>query len=116
MYRGIYATLGVMYLVGIGVFVLGIYMLRKKRKREEQLGQYWQVYQGMPELEMLTIMGNDYSRSLLKNDRIKYEWRINGTSYGSSFKGISFRGYSGVKKVSIYVWHGHVEEVRTLNI
>ena len=117
MYRGMYIMLGIIYSIGIGAIVLCIYMLRKKRiKEEEQLAQYWRVYQGMPEFEMLTVMGDGYSRSLLRNGRVKYEWRIDATSYGSSYKGVSFRSYSGVKKVSIYVQNGHVEEVRTLNV
>jgi glutamine amidotransferase-like uncharacterized protein len=61
-------------------------------------------------------MGEGYNRSLLKNNRVKYEWRINATSTGSSYKGFSTRSYSGVKKVTIYVKDGRVEEVRPYNI
>ncbi len=65
---------------------------------------------------MLNIMGSGYSRSLLKNNRVKYEWRINAISYGSSYKGFSSRSYSGVKKVTIYVKDGLVEEVKPYNV
>ena len=86
------------------------------KKRIEQLQRYWNVEIGMPEYRMLSIMGDGYNRSLLKNNRVKYEWRINASSYGSSYKGFSTRSYSGVKKVTIYVKNGLVEEVKPYNV
>ena len=56
----------------------------------------------MSEIEMLNIMGEGYNRSFLKNNRVKYEWRINATSVGSSYKGTNFRSYFGVKEVKPY--------------
>ena len=97
----------------VAIFALSIYMHSKKI---EQLQRYWDVEIGMPEHEMLLIMGNGYSRSLLKNNRVKYEWRINANSYGTSYKKISVREYSGVKKVAIYVKNGVVEEVKPYNV
>ena len=87
-----------------------------QKKRLEQLQRYWDVNIGMSESKMLQIMGEGYNRSLLKNNRIKYEWRINASSYGSSYKAISTRSYSGVKKVTIYVKNGLVEEVKPYNV
>ena len=107
----------ILYIALFVLFVIALFLnIRKAQKRNKQLLQYWQVYQGMPESEMLSIMGSGYSRNLLKNNRIKYEWRISAISHGSSFKGYSVRSYTGVKKVSIYVKNGYVEEVKTLNI
>lgn len=77
---------------------------------------------GMPEYEMLerigrTYLGDDYDKSLLKNNRVKYEWRIsNGISSGFYFKGFSTRAYSGVKKLDIYCKDGVVEEIRPYNL
>ena len=85
-------------------------------KRLEKLKRYRKVKIGMSKTEMLSIMGRGYSKSLLKNKRVKYEWRINAISYGSSYRGVSHRSYSGVKKVSIYTQNGYVEEVRAHNI
>ena len=70
----------------------------------------------MPEEEMLLIMGEGYNRSLLKNNRVKYEWRINASSYGTYCNGVSTRTYSGVKKVTIYTKNGLVEEVKPYNV
>lgn len=85
-------------------------------KHYEQRDNYKQISLNMPEEDMLKIMGNRYNRSLLKNGRTKYEWRYsNGTSYGTYYKGMSFRSYSGVSKVDIYCKNGVVEEVRPYN-
>lgn len=86
------------------------------QKKIEQLQRYWEVQIGMPEELMLEIMGEGYNRSLLKNNRVKYEWRINASSVGSSYKGFSTRSYSGVKKVTIYTKNGVVEEVKSYNV
>ena len=93
-----------------------IIVLSVNRKKLEQLQRYMDIEIGMTEDEMLDIMGEGFNRSLLKNNRIKYEWRINASSYGSSFKGFSTRSYSGVKKVTIYTKNGLVEEVRPYNV
>ncbi len=78
------------------------------KKKLEQLQRCHIIKIGMSENEMLLIMGEGYSKSLLKNNRKKYEWRINATRYGTS--------YSGVKKVDIYIKNGFVEEVRPHNV
>lgn len=100
------------------VVVFGVVFISvaKKNKQLEQLQRYWDVEIGMTEEEMLDIMGEDFNRSLLKNNRVKYEWRINATSRGTSYKGISYREYSGVKKVTIYLRNGIVVEVRPYNV
>ncbi len=103
-------------LIICGSVLLGILLALPIRKQLEQLQRYWNVEIGMPEEEMLDIMGEGYNRSFLKNSRVKYEWRINATSVGSSYKGTSFRSYSGVKKVTIYTKNGFVEEVKPYNV
>ena len=80
-------------LIICGSVLLGILLALPIRKQLEQLQRYWNVEIGMPEEEMLDIMGEGYNRSFLKNNRVKYEWRINATSVGSSYKGTSFRSY-----------------------
>ena len=112
--------MGLMFLIVGGSILLGILIalpiMNASRKRLGQLRRYWYVEINMSEEEMLEIMGKGYSRSFLKNNRVKYEWRINATSVGSSYKGTSFRSYSGVKKVTIYTKDGFVEEVRPYNV
>ena len=105
--------IGALIIVVVYAFIAA---LNTGKKRIEQLQKYWDVKIGMTESEMLNLMGEGYNRSLLKNNRIKYEWRINASSYGSSYKGISSRYYSGVKKVDIYVKNGIVEEVKPYNV
>ena len=100
-------------IVGI-VFIVDAIVSHQRKL--EQLQRYWEIEIGMPEDEMLDIMGEGYSRSLLKNNRVKYEWRINATSYGSSYNGSSTRTYSGVKKVTIYTVNGFVESILSHNV
>lgn len=111
----LYGTL----IVGGGILLgvlIALPIMNASRKQLEQLQRYWDVEIGMSEEEMIDIMGEGYNRSLLKNNRVKYEWRINATSVGSSYKGTSFRSYSGVKKVTIYTKNGFVEEVKPYNV
>lgn len=91
----------------IVIIILSILLLTKSRLRN-----YEKIYLGMEENEMLRIMGGHPNKTLFKDGRIKYEWRINGSSISQG----NVRFYSGVKKVSIYVKNGLVEEVKPLNV
>lgn len=106
---GLITILVVSLVLSVIAFCIGI-------KKHRQLQRYWDIEIGMTEDEMLDIMGDGSNRSLLKNNRIKYEWRINASSYGSSYKGFSSRSYLGVKKVTIYTKNGFVEEVKPYNV
>ena len=106
-------TMIIMIAATILLTALGVAIGNKKR---EQLRRYWEIEVDMPEEEMLTIMGEGYNRSYLKNNRTKYEWRINSSSYGSYHKGVSVRSYSGVQKVVIYTKNGYVEEIKPYNV
>lgn len=104
------------YFIIIILFTV-IIIISKQAIRAGRRSRIDQVRLGMSESEMLRIMGRRYNKSLLKNNRVKYEWRYsNGRSTGSSYKGISVRKYSGVSKVDIYCKNGYVEEVRPHNI
>lgn len=103
-------------LVVILYFSLIMLALKKRNEKVNQLRTYEQIRLGMSESEMLMIMGGGYNRSLLKNGRKKYEWRINSSSYSAYYKGTSSRVYSGVKKVDIYTKDGYVEEVKPYNV
>jgi hypothetical protein len=105
-----------MFATVIFSFVICGLAIKSSREAKEQLRRYTEIQLGMSEDIMLHIMGDGYNRSLLKNGRIKYEWRINATSTGYSYKGVSSRSYSGVQKVTIYVKNGAVEEVKPYNV
>ena len=111
----LYGTL----IIGGGILLgvlIALPIINASKKQLEQLQRYWDVEIGMSEEEMLGIMGEGYNRSFLKNNCVKYEWRINATSVGTSYKGTNFRSYSGVKKVTIYTKNGFVEEVKPYNV
>lgn len=102
---------GAMFVLMIGAGFLG------SLRRKEQKSTVEQIELGMSEEEMLSIMGGNPNRSLLKNNRVKYEWRYsNGSSTGYSHKGYSTRQYHGVRKVTIYCKDGYVEEVKPYNL
>lgn len=106
----------------IGIFIIGAILMMVaigigKARQTSQRDKVESITLGMPEDEMLSIMGNDYNRSLLKNNRVKYEWRYsNGSSTGYYNRGYSARQYHGVRKVTIYCKNGVVEEVKPYNV
>ena len=88
-------------------------------RKREKLRRYQKVEIGMSENEMLDIMGDGYNRSLLQNNRVKYEWRINASSTGYYYRfhfGVITHSYTGVRKVEIYVKDGCVEEIISDNV
>lgn len=113
MAEDIYFILKIVIALYIIIIIAALIIKRKKLK---QLQRYWYIEIGMAEDDMLRIMGNGYNRSLLKNNRVKYEWRIKSTSTGYYSNGVSTRTYSGVKKVEIFTKDGYVEEVRPFNV
>ncbi len=95
------------YILGV-IFLVMIIVIIRDIERIAQLKKYKKIRVLMSEYDMLQIMGKGYKKSSLKNNRCKYEWRINASGSGSS--------YRGVKKVDIYVKNGLVEEIRPYNI
>lgn len=95
------------YILGV-IFLVMIIVIIRDIERIAQLKKYKKIRVLMGEYDMLQIMGKGYKKSSLKNNRCKYEWRINASGSGSS--------YRGVKKVDIYVKNGLVEEIRPYNI
>ena len=104
-------------IVMVFIFVIGIFkMIVDKADRNyaiNNLYNYDEIEIGMDEEEMLSIMGDDYNVSSLKDNRYKYVWRVNAVSK----PGFGYtREYSGVKKVVIYVKDGVVEEIKPFNV
>lgn len=81
-----------------------------------QMKKYTDVNYGMSEKQMLEIIGKGYTKSSLRDGSIKYEWRTNDMSASTNFGGVRTTGYSGVKKLDIYVKNGRVIEIRPYNI
>lgn len=95
-------------LIWVGIVFVAVFLIIAVNAGDEeieQLQRYWDIEIGMTEKEMLDIMGDGFDRSLLKNNCIKYEWRINVNSR-----------HSRVKRVAIYTKDGFVEEVKPYNV
>ncbi len=109
----------VILFISIFVFTLLYVVLtapiRKNKKKTKQLRKYESITLGMSEADMISVMGKGYNKSLLKDNRTKYEWRINGVNVRASRKGYQSSVYTGVSKVDIYCKDGLVEEVRPFN-
>lgn len=114
-------------IIVIATFIAGIVFLfvKVKKTTPKYLPLSYALdllYLGMSEHEMLEIIdrtsyGGMHNKSLLKNNRVKYEWRIsNGTSSGYSYKGFSMREYFGVEKLVVYCKDGVVEEIKPYNL
>lgn len=76
-------------LIWVGIVFVAVFLIIAVNAGDEeieQLQRYWDIEIGMTEKEMLDIMGDGFDRSLLKNNCIKYEWRINVNSRHSRVK------------------------------
>lgn len=107
----------ILMIFGVIIALYIIIAIFKSSEKKQQKNNVESIELGMSEEEMLSIMGTNYNKSLLKNNRVKYEYRFsNGTSTGYSYRGVSSRTYHGVRKVAIYCKDGVVEEVRPYNL
>ena len=78
-----------------------------------KLKRYKDISLGMSKEEVLSILGNKYTRSLLANGE-KYEWRICGQATHIPFNGTSY--YTGVRKIAICFINNKVSEVKVYNV
>ena len=110
------AMIGVYFIVGTIVFIIASYIVSHSIQKSQK-NRIESIELGMSEDEMLGIMGKGYNKSLLKDGRVKYEWRYsNESSTGYSYAGVSTRKYHGVRKATVYCKDGFVEEVKPFNM
>ncbi|SCY17778.1 hypothetical protein SAMN02910451_01638 [Butyrivibrio hungatei] len=88
------------FLFILGACIVIAYVIKLERRKCVD-----KIHVGMSESKMFKIMGRRYNKSLLKNGRVKYEWR-----YSNGGR------YRNVIKVDIYCKNGCVEEVRSHNL
>ncbi len=61
-------------------FAVPICMIINLSQKLNQLKRYADIKIGMHEQEMIRIMGSGFNKNVLKNNRVKYEWRINSSN------------------------------------
>ena len=112
-------ALFILLLIFSGIFAgfTGFYLRKSKRSTWKT---YEQITLGMPEEEMLSIMGGKYNRSLLRDGITMYEWIYSsggmiGSAYMSNGIGFGSRTTIDGSKVDIVCRNGVVEEVRPYN-
>ena len=115
----------------VGVFIVIIYVLIEmaigpsgRSGYTQRLKRYRELYIGMYEDDMLSIMGPGYSVSQLRDGTIKYTWSLSGES---KIKGGGFQigiGYTSsyvvernrAKRVVVVVEDERVVEIRPYNV
>lgn len=89
------------------------YSTVKQQQKQQQI-DINSIYIGMDEIDMLNIMAKyKYSKNLLSDYRVKYEFRFSD-GVNTSSKGM--RTYYPVSKITIYCSDGRVNEVRPFNV
>ena len=98
-------------IVCVGLIVFSAY------KKEQFTQNYKQIDYGMSKEEVIQILGEKYTKSLLKGGIEKLEWRMD--TLGSSFrvaKGMYVHSNGKVRKVSIKFKDDKVIEVNAVNM
>jgi hypothetical protein len=104
----------------VSIALLG-YCIYAKIKEQEAESNYIdsarKIRAGMTKDDVISILGNDYTYSLLKNGIEKYEWRYrkNGYSYRVA-KGVSMRQSGYTRRISVKFKDGIVVEINSLNM
>ena len=98
-------------IVCVGLIIFSAY------KREEFTKNYKQIDYGMSKEEVIQILGEKYTKSLLKGGIEKLEWRMD--TLGASFriaKGTYVHSHGQVRKVSVKFKDDKVIEVNAVNM
>lgn len=90
---------------------------QNKKAENEFISAARRIRAGMSLNDVLSIMGNDYTYSALKNGVEKYEWRLrkNGYSYRVA-KGVSMRQSGYTRRISVKFKDGVVIETSAINM
>ena len=105
----------------IASIALVVFCIYAKMKEKEAENNYVcaarTIRAGMTKDDVISILGNDYTYSLLKNGIEKYEWRYrkNGYSYRVA-KGVSMRQSGYTRRISVKFKDGIVIEINSLNM
>ena len=106
----------ILVICGIVVFSVCFWVISRFRRRVSQLRNYVNISLGMPEQQMLSIMGPGYNRSLLRDGTVRYEWHISGVSSGFINDGFVTMAHDEGSKVDILCDRGVVIEVIPFNV
>lgn len=103
---------------GFALIVFAIYVTAKQKQAEmDFIDAARSVRAGMSKQDVISILGSDYSYSLLKNGIEKLEWRYrkNGHSYRVA-KGVRTHQSGYTRRISVKFKDGIVVEINSLNM
>ena len=101
-------------LVGLPV---ALFVISRKTEEDEFVANHRKIRPGMTKISVVSILGNNYTQSYLKDGTEKLEWRFRNAGYtGRVAKGLYMHTGSLTRRISVYVKGGRVVEVKSLNM
>lgn len=73
---------------------------------------------GMSKDNVMSMLGPDYTKSVLASGEEKYEWRVRNGGYSVGYKGTGVRSYvpSTTRRLSVYFKNDRVSRYSGLNL
>lgn len=106
--EGTITTIVVICLIAMFLVYIPIILRNYNRKKEEEefIENHREIRPGMSKYEVLSILGDQYTQSFLKNGVEKLEWRFRSRSYSGTI----------TRRISVKFKDGEVIEVNSLNM
>ena len=97
--------------------IILIKFFNEKEKEKNFIENHKQIQPGMSKMTVISILGDSYTQSYLKNGVEKLEWRYrrNGTS-GRVAKGMYVHQSSYTRRISVKFKEGKAIEINSLNM
>lgn len=90
---------------------------KQKEKENKFIENHKKILPGMTKVQVLSILGNQYTQSYLKNDVEKLEWRYRLPGYtGRIAKGAYVHTSALTRRISVKFKDNRVIEVNSLNM
>ncbi len=105
-------------LLGILISMPAIFVaLLQKKKEDEFIQNHRKIHVGMTRMQVIDILGDNFTQSCLKNDVEKLEWRYRRNGYtGRIARGAYIHTSSLTRRISVKFKEGKVIEVNSINM
>ena len=110
------------YLILIGGFAFALYVVISAAKKEQEASRAFienhkKIHPGMTKVQVINILGSNYTQSYLKSGIEKLEWRHRQVGYsGRIAKGAYVHTSSLTRRISVKFKDNVVVEVNCLNM
>ena len=89
---------------------------RTKKKEKSFIDSHRKIRPGMGKLEVLAILGEEYTQSYLQNDIEKLEWQYRQAGVGVLLNGLFVSEDSYTRRISVFFKNDFVIEVHSFNM